>query len=121
MLRAEVFGRRVLLTGDIGSEAEERLLAAATDLGADVLKIAHHGSKTSTTEAFLRAVAPRLALISAGPNNPYGHPAPPVLERLAGAGIPVLRTDLSNDSRVPSMRRGRRSLRARARRRSRRR
>ncbi len=95
VIAAEVFGRRVLLTGDVGSEAERRLLKAGADLRADVLKVAHHGSKTSTTPAFLRAVAPRLALISAGVANPYGHPAPAVVERLAAAGVVVLRTDRS--------------------------
>ncbi|RMH18317.1 MAG: MBL fold metallo-hydrolase [Acidobacteria bacterium] len=94
VLAASVHGRRVLLTGDLEAAGERRLLRASREaLAADVLKVAHHGSKTSSTAAFLRAVAPRLALISAGRHNPYGHPAAPVLARLEGAGIRVLRTD----------------------------
>jgi len=60
-----------------------------------VLKVAHHGSSTSTSDAFLAAVRPRLALVSVGANNSYGHPDPEVLARLGGALIPTLRTDLA--------------------------
>ena len=94
---AEVFGRRLLLTGDIEARAEAELVArygADGDLASDVLKVAHHGSHTSTTERFLDAVAPRIALVSAGLHNPYGHPAPDVLERLRRHRVEVLRTDL---------------------------
>lgn len=59
----------------------------------DFLKIAHHGSYTSSTGSFLDAVHPRLALISAGVDNLYHHPSPVILERLAERSIPVLRTD----------------------------
>jgi len=62
-------------------------------LQADILKIGHHGSKKSTMPDFLDAVHPRLAVISAGAENPYGHPSPVLLERLQQTGIPVLRTD----------------------------
>lgn len=94
VLRATFAGRRrVLLTGDAESAAERRMLKEGMDLEADVLKVAHHGSKTSTTEAWLRAVSPRMALISAGRANPYGHPARSVLERLQRHGVRVLRTD----------------------------
>jgi competence protein ComEC len=55
--------------------------------------VAHHGSRTSTSARFLDAVDPRLALVSAGRANPYGHPAPEVLERLADHGVRALRTD----------------------------
>jgi competence protein ComEC len=96
VVMAETAGRRVLLTGDLEAVGEARLVEReAPRLRADVLKVAHHGSRTSTRPAFLGAVAPRLALISAGPDNPYGHPAPEVLERLAAARARVLRTDLS--------------------------
>src|SRR5204862_2356881 len=60
---------------------------------ADVLKIGHHGSKNSTTPEFLAAVQPRVGIISAGEDNPYGHPSPELLERLENAGIRILRTD----------------------------
>ena len=93
VLLATAAGRRVLLTGDIEAAAERELVAAQREaLRADVLKVAHHGSKTSTTPAFLAAVAPRLALISSGLNNPYGHPHPTVVARLAERGVPTLRT-----------------------------
>ncbi len=74
-----------LLTGDIEREAERYLVRTAPNLASDVLKVAHHGSKSSTTAAFLRAVNPRWAVISAGRDNPYGHPHPSVLARLAEA------------------------------------
>ncbi len=93
---AEVFGRRLLLTGDIEARAEAELVAedgTGGTLASDVLKVAHHGSRTSTTERFLTVVSPRLALISAGRRNPYGHPAAEVLARLRRLRIQVLRTD----------------------------
>jgi hypothetical protein len=59
----------------------------------DVLKVAHHGSKTASTPAFLDVVRPAVAIVSAGAGNPYGHPARSTLDRLAGTGARVLRTD----------------------------
>jgi competence protein ComEC len=101
VLLAEAEGTRVLLTGDIEEWAEHRLLSAWGErLRADVLKVAHHGSRTSSGEAFLAAVRPRLALISAGPGNPYHHPSGTVLERLAEHHIPTLRTDRHGMIRV---------------------
>jgi competence protein ComEC len=64
-------------------------------LQSDILKVAHHGSRTSTSAAWLKIVRPRIALISAGPQNSFGHPHLEVLERLASARCRVLRTDLS--------------------------
>ena len=63
------------------------------DLHADVLKVGHHGSKNSTTQEFLDAVAPAVTIISSGEDNPYGHPSPELLERLEASGARVLRTD----------------------------
>jgi len=86
---------RLLLTGDAEGAEEAWLLAHGHEaLRADVLKVAHHGSATSTTAAFLAAVRPRLALVSVGAHNSYGHPDAEVLERLGAAGVPALRTDL---------------------------
>lgn len=83
-----------LFTGDIERRAEGLLLDAARgSLGADLLKVAHHGSDTSSTEAFLRAVAPRVGLVSSGVRNTFGHPRPTTLQRLSQAGVLVLRTD----------------------------
>ncbi|HZP58294.1 MAG TPA: ComEC/Rec2 family competence protein, partial [Dehalococcoidia bacterium] len=73
---------RMLFTADIGADAERALLADGADLRADVLKVAHHGSATSSTARFLDAVRPRLALVSAGRDNPFGHPAPETVQRL---------------------------------------
>ncbi len=94
VLRAEALGRSFLLTGDIESWAESRLLSRSEeDVRVDVLKVAHHGSRTSSTESFLDAARPKLALISAGVGNLYHHPAPEIVERLEERGIRVLRTD----------------------------
>ncbi|HYG65549.1 MAG TPA: DNA internalization-related competence protein ComEC/Rec2, partial [Thermoanaerobaculia bacterium] len=94
VILAEALERRALLTGDIESWAEMRLLACCErDLRVDFLKVAHHGSKTSTTTSFLEAARPRLALVSAGPGNIYYHPSPVVVERLEEHGAGVLRTD----------------------------
>jgi competence protein ComEC len=94
VLRADILGRSVLLTGDMESWAESRVLACCMgQLRSDVLKVAHHGSKTSSTPEFLGAAAPRLALISAGVNNLYHHPSPGIIDRLHSRGIRVLRTD----------------------------
>ena len=93
VLRWEAGGARVLLTGDVEEDAERALLGWGPELRADVLKVAHHGSAGSTGDAWLRAVAPRCALISCGRGNRFGHPAPAVLERLRAADVPCLRTD----------------------------
>ncbi|MFG2040736.1 ComEC/Rec2 family competence protein [Dactylosporangium sp. NPDC048998] len=94
-------GFRLLLTGD--AETEEQLsLRAADDPGllrADILKVAHHGSAYQD-EGFLEAVAPRIALVSVGVGNDYGHPSPVLLARLARGGAQVLRTDLQGDLAV---------------------
>lgn len=89
-------GGRVLLTGDAEAPVERAILAAAgaeDTLRVDVLKVGHHGSKTSTLPAFLAAARPRFATISVGRKNRYGHPTGEILERLAAAGVRVLRTD----------------------------
>lgn len=94
VLLAQAAGHRVLLTGDVESWAEQRLLSCCeAELRADILKVAHHGSRTSTSESFLEAVRPRLALISVGQRNVYHHPSPVVVERLQEHGVRVLRTD----------------------------
>jgi competence protein ComEC len=90
-----VFGHRaILLVGDAQREEEAVLLATARDrLRADVLKVGHHGSSTSSSPAFLAAVAPREAVISAGRRNRFGHPHPATLAALSAAGARVWRTD----------------------------
>lgn len=91
VLRASTGGRSFLLTGDIEREAE--LTLGDRDLRADVLKVAHHGSRSSTGESFLDAVAPRIAVISCGRQNLFGHPHSTVLEALEERGIRTWRTD----------------------------
>lgn len=94
VIRAEALGRSFLLTGDIESWAEMRLLSCCEkEVQVDFLKVAHHGSKTSSTESFLDIARPRLALVSAGVKNLYNHPSPVILDRLEERGIRVLRTD----------------------------
>ena len=89
------FGARsFLLTGDLEKPMEARLLAGDLAMHADVLKVGHHGSKTSSIQPFLDAVSPSVAIISAGYENSFGHPHPDVLKRLAGLHAAVLRTDL---------------------------
>lgn len=82
----------LVLAGDVEQEAEEYLLRRGAVPDADVLKVAHHGSRTSSTPAFLRWVSPDVALISAGRGNPYGHPHPDVVARLRAEGAQVLTT-----------------------------
>ncbi len=89
---------RALLTGDAGFPAESALAVAGGGPVA-VLKVGHHGSRGSTAEAFLAAVAPQAAVISVGRNG-YGHPAPLTLARLAAARVPVWRTDRDGTVRV---------------------
>ncbi len=91
VLRLDYGNASFLLTGDIEASGEEALLRSDAALAATVLKVPHHGSRTSSTPAFLRAVRPAVTVISAGESNPYGHPSPTVLERLDGTLI--LRTD----------------------------
>ncbi len=90
-------GKRVLFTGDLESIVEKTLLEARTDLRADILKVPHHGSKSSSTMEFLAAVRPSMAVISVAKENSYGHPNADVLTRLALVGAEVRRTDESGD------------------------
>jgi competence protein ComEC len=86
-----------LFTGDIESSAEREILESGEDIDVDFLKIAHHGSKYSSSEAFLDAVSPEDAIISVGANNSYGHPTEAVLNALKARDIEILRTDESGD------------------------
>jgi len=95
VIRLNYGERSMMLPGDAEKQAESSILSNNSEaaLRADVLKVGHHGSKNSTTPGFLAAVRPRVAVISAGEDNPYGHPNPELLERLTAAGVRVLRTD----------------------------
>ena len=87
----------MLLTGDAEEQTEQRMLSKDLDLKAKVLKVAHHGSKYATSEAFLKRVQPDVAIISDGEWNRYGQPAQPVLDRLKAANAKVYRTDLQGE------------------------
>jgi competence protein ComEC len=82
-----------LLTGDIEKGAEEGLVADHEPLSSEFLKVPHHGSKTSSTAPFLAAIEPRVAVVSVGAANPFGHPAPAVVQRYHDDGVRLLRTD----------------------------
>ena len=82
-----------LLTGDIEQPEEKQILAEGEPLSSVFLKVPHHGSKTSSTEPFLAAVQPRVAVVSVGLNNVYGHPSESIVQRYAEDGIRLLRTD----------------------------
>ncbi len=94
VVRLEAAGHSFLLTGDAERPVEQALLDAGEVNRVDVLKLAHHGSRTSTEEPFLDAAHPIFGLISAGFENSYGNPHPSVIERLEARHIPALRTDL---------------------------
>jgi competence protein ComEC len=93
-LRITYGQRSFLLTGDAERDIETDMLASGEPLRADVLKVGHHGSNTSSTEPFLEAVAPVFAVISDGFANSFRHPHPQVLRRLAAHHAEVFRTDL---------------------------
>jgi competence protein ComEC len=100
VLRAVSHGVTMVLAGDAEIEEQQDLLGLdPADLRADVLKVAHHGSSYQDL-AFLAAVAPRVALVSVGVDNPYGHPNPGILARLSASGARVLRTDRDGDLAV---------------------
>jgi competence protein ComEC len=83
----------ILLTGDIGAGVERAILGSLTPARIRILKVAHHGSRTSTSQALLDAWRPQIALIGCGRGNRFGHPAPEVIGRLESAGVRVYRTD----------------------------
>lgn len=94
VLRVQFGERSLLLTGDAEAGLEDWLLRRApAALDVDLLKVGHHGSITSSTDDFLDAVSPRIAVVSVGRDNTYGHPSPAVMQRLLDRGATILRTD----------------------------
>jgi competence protein ComEC len=89
VMRALYRDHEILLTGDVEEKGEAGILASGADISADILKVGHHGSKTSSTTGFLLEVNPRLAIVSAGRDNDYGHPHAVVMKRFESMGIPV--------------------------------
>lgn len=104
-------GRTFLFTGDCEIECEEEILhyysgldvqgQKPSQLDADILKIGHHGSRTSTTQAFLDAVSPEIAVIQSGTDNQFDHPHPETLEKLKNANVKVHRNDLEGSITIP--------------------
>jgi len=86
---------RILLAGDAETDAEHRMVRDGLDLKADVLKVGHHGSNGATSDRWLNAVQPQVAVISVGKGNAFGHPDPRVLRRLNRHGTRILRTDVT--------------------------
>ncbi|HXM36698.1 MAG TPA: ComEC/Rec2 family competence protein, partial [Pyrinomonadaceae bacterium] len=92
VLRLQFGERTILMTGDVEKEGEAAILNTRNALGADVVKVPHHGSKTSSTAAFVAASHPRLAVISVGLTSVFGHPTKEVVERWRASGAEVLTT-----------------------------
>ena len=88
-----------MLPGDAQEASEKEILARGRDLNSTILKVGHHGSSTSTGDAFLEAISPEVAVIMVGEGNSYGHPHDEILERLANARVKVYRTCLLYTSR----------------------
>jgi len=95
VLKLTYNGKSFIFTGDAEIDSEEEILAKGYDLKADVLKVGHHGSTSSTSDEFLAAVSPEYAVICVGVDNTYGHPHQETLDKLNAAGIKIYRTDLS--------------------------
>ncbi len=97
VLRLTYGGTSFLLTGDMESDAEQDLLDAGCDVSADLLKVGHHGSSSSTSHRFLEAVDPAYAVISCETGNDYGHPHDETLQALSDASVRLYRTDMQGD------------------------
>ena len=96
-VRLSYKGKAVLLCGDIEREVEDEILNSGAELQADVLKVAHHGSSTSSSKKFLDSVNCRYALISCGKNNDYGHPHKEVINRLKKMPCEIYNTSVNGD------------------------
>ena len=94
VLKASLGKFSVMLTGDAETQAEDDILKSGEAVSASVLKVGHHGSRTSTGENFLKAVSPKAAVISCGKDNDYGHPHAETLKKLEKSGVAVYRTDI---------------------------
>lgn len=88
---------KFLFTGDAEEESEKEVLNNGFDVSCDVLKIGHHGSKTASSDKFLKEASPKIAVISCGKNNDYGHPHKTTLDKLNSINCKIYRTDLNGD------------------------
>lgn len=94
VLKIESSDISILFTGDIEIETEEDLIYLGKWLKSDIIKVPHHGGKTSSSERFLKIVSPKIAVVSAGKNNPFNHPHREIIERYKSAGVRLFRTDM---------------------------
>lgn len=95
VLKVTFNGRSFIFTGDAEVDSEKEVIAKGYDLNSDVLKVGHHGSVSSTSTDFLKAISPEYAVIFVGVNNTYVHPHQETLDKLNAAGVKIYRTDLS--------------------------
>ena len=102
ILRLSFGNNSFLFTGDAQKSVEKELLEKGIDIDSDVLKVGHHGSKTSSGDDFVAEVSPEIAVISVGKDNRYGHPRQEVLDTFKKYGINVLRTDQQGDIKIIS-------------------
>jgi len=104
VVKLSFYENNFLFTGDISEKVEKELIIGDSylSLNSQVLKVAHHGSKSSTSRDFLKTVKPEIAVISCGINNPYGHPSQNALSNLQEFGINILRTDQKGDIKIVS-------------------
>lgn len=97
VLRVVYGNSSFIITGDAEETSEKEMLSKGHNLKADVLRVSHHGSRSSTTQQFLNTVNPKYAIISVGDHNKYGHPHDEVTARLSKAGVDIFRTDIYGD------------------------
>lgn len=96
LLKLDCLELKFLASGDNEKETEEKILNLGLDLSADIFKSSHHGAANANSEEFLKAVSPRVIVISCGEDNKFGHPSVETLERLESLGIPYFRTDIDS-------------------------
>ena len=97
IVMAEIDGIKFLFTGDAEAKTEKALIDEGLNIDCDVLKVAHHGSSSSSSQSFLKAATPKYAAISVGENNIYSHPTESVISALENCGAQILRTDTDGD------------------------
>ena len=97
VLKLQVLNVTFLFEGDCEAEAEASIMRAGFNLSSISLKVGHHGSRTATSSAYLEAVNPKIAVISVGLGNRYGHPHQETLDKLSDMGVIIYRTDLNGD------------------------
>ncbi len=96
----------ILFTGDIEKEAESQIINSKHSIESTILKLAHHGSKTSSTEEFLQRVKPQVALVGVGENNNFGHPNQEIVDRINENNIQLYRTDKMGEIEITVNKKG---------------